>query len=412
MNILVINHYIGSPHYGMDFRPYYISKEWVKMGHKVTMVGATQSHIRMIQPDVKSDYSLETIDGIQYVWLKTPSYDKSSSYKRIRNILTYVYKCWKYARRIVKLAEPDWVIASSCYPFDIYPSWKMAKIAKAKLCFEVHDIWPLTPKLIGGYSKYHPFIYSMQLAENFVCKHSEKMVSLLWNAEEHYREHGFKGKFYCVPNGYCKDEWTVERFKDVLPEEHRVQFDQIKKEGKIIVGFAGGFATSGAVDTLVRAAILLKENPNIQIVLVGRGPDLELYKTIIRENNLNNITILPPVPKKLIPSLVSKFDIGYLGGRHSILHKYGTSYNKMTDYMLCTLPIVQSVDEPGSAVERIGCGIRIEAENVELLAKSILDIASMSEEERKKMAQKGRDHVLKNLEWEILAKKIADDLSE
>ena len=102
MNIIVINHYIGSPYYGMDFRPYYISREWVKMGHKVTMVGATQSHIRMIQPEVKENFSVEMIDGIQYIWLKTPAYDKSSSIKRINNILSFVFKSWRYAKKIAK----------------------------------------------------------------------------------------------------------------------------------------------------------------------------------------------------------------------------------------------------------------------------------------------------------------------
>lgn len=404
MNIIVVNHYIGSPHYGMDFRPYYISREWVKMGHKVTMVGATQSHIRMIQPEVKEDFSVEMIDGIQYIWLKTPAYDKSSSVKRIKNILSFVYKCWKYAKKIAKLSEPDWVIASSCYPLDIYPSRKIAKFSKAKLCFEVHDIWPLTPKLIGGYSKYHPFIFTMQMAEDYMCKHTNKIVSLLWNAEEHYREQGFKGKFYCVRNGYCKEEWTPERFAEELPERHRLQFDQLKAEGKIIVGFAGGFAASGAVDTLVRAAVLLKECTCVQIVLVGQGPELDLYNSIINENDLHNVTILPPVQKRLIPSLVSRFDICYIGGIHSILHKYGTSPNKLTDYMLSAKPIVQAIDEPGSLVEKVGCGIQVEAENPELVTNAIKTILSLSPEERDTMGRLGRQFTINNLEWGTLAK--------
>ena len=231
--------------------------------------------------------------------------------------------------------------------------------------------------LLGGYSKNHPFIYTMQIAENFMCKHSEKIVSLLWNAEEHYRENSFKGKFYCVPNGYCKEEWTEDAFTMGLPEVHSKAFGRLKDEGKFIVGFAGGFAVSGAVDILVKAAPYLRKNSDIHIVLVGKGPELDNYKSFIKEKQCSNISILPEVPKQFIPALVSKFDIGYLGGRHSILHKYGTSYNKMTDYMLCCIPIVQAVDEPGSAVERVKCGVRIEAENPELLAKSILDIASL-----------------------------------
>ena len=39
MNILLINHYAGSPDLGMEFRPYYMAKEWQKAGHHVRIVG-------------------------------------------------------------------------------------------------------------------------------------------------------------------------------------------------------------------------------------------------------------------------------------------------------------------------------------------------------------------------------------
>ena len=40
MNILYINHYAGSIYHGMEYRPYYLAHEWVKQGHKVTIVTA------------------------------------------------------------------------------------------------------------------------------------------------------------------------------------------------------------------------------------------------------------------------------------------------------------------------------------------------------------------------------------
>lgn len=46
MNILLINHYAGNPELGMEFRPYYMAKEWVKQGHEVLILGATYSHLR------------------------------------------------------------------------------------------------------------------------------------------------------------------------------------------------------------------------------------------------------------------------------------------------------------------------------------------------------------------------------
>ena len=35
MNILMISHYAGAPQYGMEFRSYYMAREWVKMGYNV-----------------------------------------------------------------------------------------------------------------------------------------------------------------------------------------------------------------------------------------------------------------------------------------------------------------------------------------------------------------------------------------
>ena len=40
MNILIINHYAGSKEYGMEYRPYYLAKEWKNQGHEVTIIAA------------------------------------------------------------------------------------------------------------------------------------------------------------------------------------------------------------------------------------------------------------------------------------------------------------------------------------------------------------------------------------
>lgn len=400
MRILLINHYAGSRECGMEYRAYYLAKEWVKLGHRVTIVAATFSHLRMKNPQVEKDYQVEMIEGIKYIWLKTPKY--VGSLKRILNMSTFVWKLFKNAKKLTEDIQPDLVIAASCYPLDNYPAYKIAKMSGAKYTYEVRDIWPLSPKLIGGYSDYHPFIWVMQRAEDFAYKHVDKVVSLLWNAEGHMLDRGLAhGKFVCVPNGYFPEEWTKDKYDTSLPDEHQRTFDGLK--GKIIVGFAGGFAASGNVITLVKAAVELKERDDIHFVLVGKGPEQSSYEKVIKYNKLRNITILPAVSKCLIPAINRHFDMAHLGGLHSELHQYGTSYNKMTDYMLSSLPIIQSVDEPGSVVERVGCGIRVEAENVKAVSDAIVKLADMAAYERTEMGRKGKEYVEKNLPWSKLA---------
>lgn len=405
MNILLINHYVGSPKYGMEFRPYYLGKHWVKQGHNVFFIGASHSHLRQEQPIVKRNFTLEEIDGIKYIWIKTPKYN--SSLKRILNILIFVIKLFFYAKKISKLTNSDCVIASSTHPLDIYPCNKIAHISKAKLIFEVHDLWPLSPMLIGGYSKYHPFILLMQAAENFAYEKSDKVVSLLWNAKEHMIKHGMQAdKLVFIPNGFNKDEWIENHNK--IPHEHSDLFCRLKAEDKIIIGYAGGHTPSTSMHTFIKAAKILKDNGKLAFVLIGNGISKNELIEQVKDLSLSNVFFLPPVNKNVIPIVINQFDIAYMGGVHSILHKYGTSFNKMTDYMLCSKPIISSVDEPGCLIERVNCGIRVEAENPQKVADAILKLAAMSPEEREVMGKRGRDYVVENLEYGYLARKMID----
>ena len=72
MNILIINHYAGSDIYGMEFRPFYFGRELAKLGHEVTVLAAGYSHLRRRNPEVSVDFTEEKIEGVRYIWLKTP----------------------------------------------------------------------------------------------------------------------------------------------------------------------------------------------------------------------------------------------------------------------------------------------------------------------------------------------------
>lgn len=405
MNILYIFHYAGSPEYGMSFRPYYMSREWVKQGHNVTIIASSFSHLRQKNPTVVKDFQEEMVDGIRYIWLKGNEY--GGSIARIKNIASYVWKLRINAKKIAKRYQPDLVIASSTYPLDNVPAYKIAKFAGAKHCYEAHDIWPLSPMVIGGYSKWHPFIMVMQWAENFACRKSDKVISLLWNSEDHYKECGLpEGRFACVPNGYAADEWDPKAADLSLPDEHEALFASLND--KLVVGFAGGFAASGAMITMIEAANLLKDKKDIHFVMVGKGPEKENYEESIKKYGLTNVHILHAVPKKLVPAVNMHFDIAYMGGVHSVLHKYGTSYNKMTDYMLAGKPIIQAIDEPGSIVSKTGCGIQVEAENPQKVAEAVITLSNLTPEERIKMGLKGKEYAENNLSWEFLSKRFLD----
>ena len=410
MKILIINHYVGSNKFGMDYRQYYLAKEWVNQHHEVTILGADYSHLRINQPKVSRDLATEGIHGIKYIWIKTPKY-RLSGIRRIINMLTFIMKLVYYYKKIAKRVSPDAVIAASTYVLDIYPAYLIAKRSNAKLVYELHDMWPLTPVIIGGYSKYHPFIWFIKKAENFACRNSNCYISFLRNAKDYLIQHGLKEeKFVYVPNGYSEDQLFSDPIP--IPEEHKELLQRLKKEARIIVGYAGGHAWSNALGSLILASKLFSNNHHLAFVLVGNGSRKTELMRMANQQSQSNIFFLPPVSKAAIPTLLNECDILYAGGVSSILHSFGTSFNKVTDYMLAGKPIIFAVDELNSLVERVGCGLQVPAENVDEIAKAIEFLYNLSSAERKDMGIKGKEYAVKELPFSTIAHKIVQAIHD
>lgn len=394
MNILLINHYAGSPEYGMEFRPYYMAKEWVKAGHKVLIIGGNHSHLRKQQP--KS--GPENIDGIDYYWVKLNNY-KGNSVGRIISMGLFVSKLWCNYKSYLGAFKPDIVIASSTYPIDIYPARRIAKYYKAKLIYEVHDLWPLSPIELGGYSEKHPFIRVMQRAENYCYKYVDGVVCMLPKAEEHMKEHGLAdGKFFYVPNGIVLDDWTNPIN---LPNKHKEIISSLKNKGQFLVGFAGAHGIANSLYAVIDAVAQLK-NDNVSLVLVGTGQEKDNLIQYSKEKLLDNIYFLDPINKLAIPSLLKEMDLLYIGLQKQSLFRFGISPNKMFDYMMAGKPIIQAIDAGNNMVEEAHCGLYAEPDNSEAIKKAILQIKDLSEEERHKLGESGKQFVLANHTYQVL----------
>jgi glycosyltransferase involved in cell wall biosynthesis len=410
MNILLINHYAGSPKYGMEYRPYYLAREWARLGHQVTIIASTQSHVRSHVPEIKNDFSHEMIDGIQYVWIATPSY-KGNGVKRVINIFAFVLQLFRYSKRIIARIQPDVVIHSSTYPLDVYPARHVARRSKAKLIFEVHDLWPLSPIELGGMSPWHPFIQIMQRAENDACKSSDYVVSLLPYAKEHLQEHGMAPyKFSWIPNGINISEW--ESKSSTMSSEHSIIIEKLKEEKKFLIGYAGGHALSNALNTVIESADELRFNSNIAFVLVGEGVEKAQLQEEADRRGLSNLIFLSSVPKSAIPHLLSQMDTLYLGWRNHSIYRFGISPNKLMDYMMSGKPILHSISAGNDPIAESGCGLSVPAEDPQAIAQAAQKLAKMPSEELHIMGLRGRQYVLQHHDYAILAQKFLNCIND
>ncbi len=409
MNILLINHYAGSIKHGMEYRPYYLAREWVRNGHNVSIVAASYSHLRQIIPIVKTNFKNELVDGIRYLWIRTPYYE-NNDIKRVINICSFLAKLTLYANKIAKETRPDIVIASSTYPLDIYPARIISNLANAKLIFEVHDLWPLSPTELGQMNKLNPFIILMEIAEGYAYRKAAKVISILPKSLDYMIVRGLdRNKFVHIPNGIDTEEWqNVDRS---LPDMHESIIGKLKKSGYFLICYAGSFGLANAIEFLVEAAAYTRDLP-IAYVLVGQGVMKQKIQKYTEENRFENIYFLPPVPKTSIPSLLRNMDSLYIGSRKNSIYRFGISPNKLFDYMMAGKPIIHAVEAANDPVTEAGCGISVRAEDPIAIAEAIKRLISMPADVRLQMGQNGRDYVKKYHDYKVLAKKFMDVMND
>ena len=400
MNILYLNHYAGSPALGMEYRPYYLAREWVRASHRVQMVAADFSHVRARQP-VAGD---EVIDGINYRWLPTPRY-QGNGLGRVWNIWRFLSQVWGRSEQLVADFKPDAVIASSTYPMDIWVARRIARRAGAVLVFEVHDLWPLSPIELAGMSPRHPFIRLCQAAEDAAYRDADVVVSMLPKVQGHMAAHGLNlAKLHIVPNGIALDEWP-EGGQGGLPplrEDVASAIAGRRAAGLTVVGYAGSMGLPNALDVLLDAARLLQGEP-IAIVMVGDGHEQARLAQRIQAEGLHQITLLPPIPKAQIPALLAQLDIAYIGWLRLPIYRFGIAPNKLMDYMMAACVVLHSVEAGNDPVAESGCGLTVPPESPEAVADGLRRLAALPAAERRAMGERGRAFVLAHHTYPVLA---------
>lgn len=397
MNILLINHYAGSPKMGMEFRPYYMSKSVAKLNHKMYVLGADQSHLRKLQPKV----GYETFDDVEYLWLASKSYD-GNGLGRVINIFSFLRQAVKQANSILEWSKPDVIVASSTYPLDNYLAHYLAKKCGARVVYEVHDLWPLSPMEIGNISKWHPFMMLLQCAENYGYRNADKVISMLPNTLEHMKSHGLdESKYHYVPNGIYLEGSDCERV--TLPNEHRTLLKELQTQEKLIVGYAGGHAKSNALHKLIAAA---KRLPNLNFVLVGNGSEKQTL--IAMAKDLDNVHFLPSIDKSSIPLFLEQCNILTLVWNDSPLYRFGVSPNKVFDYMLAKKPIVQALDTTYEPVSKANAGLTVASDDTTTLVEAFNAMVEMPEENRALLGLNGYKYVVDNHCYSKLAKEFIE----
>ena len=401
--ILYLNLYAGSPSLGMEFRPFFLAKEWCKQGHRVEIVAGSFSHYRatsnihMSQLIEKSD-----VEGIPYRWIKLPKYE-GNGFRRLINMLVYTLMLFILTPYFVLKFRPTVVLASSTMPFDIFPAFLIAFFSRARLVHEVHDLWPLTPRLLGNFSKWHPVIIIMQIAETFACKKAHRIVSLLPGTKKYHVEKGvLPSDWIYIPNGVQSFD-TTELEKVRLPNEIEIFIQETKAHDKLLLSYTGSLSSANAMLDFLKKVEHIKDHYNI--LVVGDGSERAPMLQYQFENALEHVLLHPRVSKPVADKIVMVSDLLYIGWKRSELYQFGISPNKIMDYMKLGKPILHEVEAFNDPVAEAKCGISILPGDLVGFHDACSSFREMTTEQRHAMGMNGLKFVTSERDYEKLSKR-------
>lgn len=407
MKILYIDHYAGSISMGMEFRPFYFAREWIKSGHEVRIIAADYSHLRARNPMRQKDFELEIIDEVQFQWVHTNTY-VGNGMKRALTMFMFCGKLWLNAKALALQYNPDVVISSSTYPLDTWPARRIARLAGARYVHEVHDLWPLTLTELGGMSKWNPFVVLLQIAENSAYGNADSVVSLFPNTLDYIRSHGLsdENRYFYIPNGVNIDDWISE--EQSIPDDLQTAFDEAHAQKKHVICYFGGHAFSNALDVFIEAAAITAGEP-IEFFLIGNGA--EKGRLMKYAEGMRNVHFFDPVPKNIVPAALKQADSLYVGARPCPLYRFGVSLNKLYDYMMAGKPILYGIQSANNEVEEAGCGISIPSGSAQGIANGVRRLMQMTETEKTALGDNGKRWVMENRAYDKLARRFEEVIS-
>lgn len=381
-------------------RGFCILRELAKRGHSCVLVTSDSNHL-VKAPEFEGPYLDETIDGVRVIRLRTYKYrpGKSGALGRTLSWLDFEWRVFMLPRDI--LPRPSVVVASSLSLLTVLSGLALRRRHRARLVFEVRDIWPLTLVEEVGYTPRNPFVLALGLVEKLGYWGADHIVGTMPNLVEHVAEiTGKTLRVGCVPMGIDKD-WR-EAQQDIT-DEYAAQHIP---GGKFIVCHAGTIGVTNALETLFACAREMQDRLDIHFLIVGDGYLKEHFRAAC--SDLPNVTFAPAVPKAMVQSILSRCDLLYFAAHRSKVWKFGQSLNKLTDYMLSGKPVVASYTGFPSMLNEAGSGSFVPANDPSALRGEILRYAALPRGERERIGAAGRAWIETNRVYS----KLADDFLE
>lgn len=409
MKIWYFHPYGGGPGVGRYFRPYELGRRWASAGHEVEVFVASNHHL-LDQGSLT--WRRQELEGMVYRALPTNSY-KGNGLGRILNMARYAFGMVKLARE----PRPDVIIYSSPHPLGVYAGWLLSRMFGIPFVYEIRDLWPLSLIELLGVSRFHPFVLLCDHAERLAARSAVVVAGLLPGVGDYFRDCGEPLKrFEWLPNGANLDQPTHTPPTSENGLRTAQILDAWRAEGRVIMITAGSLGPPNGIEPMLEALDLAARrlpSDRLGAVILGDGILAADLKNKAQALGLSHVLFSGSVAKSEALYLIDRSDFGYAGVQNiPNLYRYGTSPNKIMDYLQAAKPAIFPIALKDEPVYESGAGFAFDADGPELIANAIVSMVEMSNADREQLGRLGVNHLRKYFDWDLVAARYAEVLAQ
>lgn len=242
--------------------------------------------------------------------------------------------------------------------------------------YNVQEIYPDIAVSLGMLRN-RALIRALEACERFVYKRAAAVVVI---SERFRRRLLAKGvpasKLHVIPNFVDVDFITPRPTDNAFAQEHGLA-------GRFVVLYAGNIGLTQDFERLIEAASLLRDRPDVQVVIVGDGARRDWVAAEVERRALHNISLLPYQPRSRVPDVYATASVGVVPMYANTAEQ--TFPSKIYTIMAAGRAAVVAAEpesELSSIVREVGCGRAVPPGDANALAAAIGELAAAPDEAR------------------------------
>lgn len=349
------------------------------------------------------NYKYEEVEGLSIHRSKIYVTKSKSIIKRLRNYFSFVISSYRIGRK--KLDKHyDYLLCESPPLFLGISAYYLAKNKKAKMIFNVSDLWPESAEKLGLVTNKF-FLKLATILEEFLYRKSDLITGQTQGIVKNISSRFPDKKVYWLPNGVDLNYYNP----DTIQSNWRAENGFSEKD--ILLLYAGIIGHAQGLEVILNAASLLKEHVNIKFLLLGSGPEKEKLIQLKQELSLENVIFIDIVTKAEMPNIVAATDMTVIPLKRLDLFK-GAIPSKIFENLAMKKPVLLGVEGEAKElfIDEGKCGLAFIPEDSNDLAEKVLMILN-SPQLIKEFGENGRKYVQEKFNRDVIASNLYDQIT-